>query len=552
MLRVFISSATRINGRIQYDSDSNQVMGFSLPIDDQGMPIPLSFPARSAAEIESYFYDPETKAERQPAGLVNVTMAKPINKNIPAFCILDYSTNAKYDANDVYNRWNYIAAELNRYNIKVACFGSDSDPRYNAAMKNAFQLGVRMPHFPEWFNVHLRGDMNFIPIQDVIHIGTKLRNRLLSRTMKYGKHIISIDHLMQLLKLPKTTHKLTESIIKTKDRMNFETVLKICDTRTVELLEEHVKYSEGTVFFLNILARVLRSFLDPTLTVSERLRYIWFAVFSLRIWRRNIISSRGRTLANDFLSANAYSCIEINAHSLILYVLFLKERCLDHLFSPEILGSQSCEAIFRQIRSMCSTYSTVTNASILELILKLSKIDLLNQITHIKLKSYNFPRIGKPSRSYYSKLDRNGRDMSSAEQKLPSLIEIFEVIQLAKLEALECAEFLGVEAAGELACEIGFNPMSIRNSVGVDRTINHQGPIRENEDDILQMFRNINLIQYSKKISLDMFGEDSLYVKVRNDQNEIFYVTKHTLVWLLTKSTSKLSSDRLIRVMARR
>jgi len=36
--------ATRITGRIQYDSSTNQLIGFVLPFDDQGMPIVFSLP----------------------------------------------------------------------------------------------------------------------------------------------------------------------------------------------------------------------------------------------------------------------------------------------------------------------------------------------------------------------------------------------------------------------------------------------------------------------------------------------------------------------------
>lgn len=48
--------ATRITGRLQYDSVTNEVMGFVLPINSRnGMPIPFSFKARNALEIAKHF-----------------------------------------------------------------------------------------------------------------------------------------------------------------------------------------------------------------------------------------------------------------------------------------------------------------------------------------------------------------------------------------------------------------------------------------------------------------------------------------------------------------
>lgn len=55
-LQVWLSEdATRVTGRIQYDSKSNQLVGFVLPLDSNGMPIQMSFMARSAKEIEDHF-----------------------------------------------------------------------------------------------------------------------------------------------------------------------------------------------------------------------------------------------------------------------------------------------------------------------------------------------------------------------------------------------------------------------------------------------------------------------------------------------------------------
>lgn len=45
--------ATRITGRVQYDAKTNEIIGFVLPTDDNGMPIIGSYPARTATEIES-------------------------------------------------------------------------------------------------------------------------------------------------------------------------------------------------------------------------------------------------------------------------------------------------------------------------------------------------------------------------------------------------------------------------------------------------------------------------------------------------------------------
>lgn len=56
--------ATRITGRIQYDSNTNQLIGFVLPFDKNGMPITNVYMARSAQEIEKHFKNNSTIASQ--------------------------------------------------------------------------------------------------------------------------------------------------------------------------------------------------------------------------------------------------------------------------------------------------------------------------------------------------------------------------------------------------------------------------------------------------------------------------------------------------------
>ena len=68
-------------------------------------------------------------------------------------------------------------------------------------------------------------------------------------------------------------------------------------------------------------------------------------------------------MKNNFITSNAYQCIEINAHSLLALV----RDCKNDYFMSWLLGSQSCEKTFRSLRSMTSTFSTVVNCSLLVL-----------------------------------------------------------------------------------------------------------------------------------------------------------------------------------------
>lgn len=114
---------TRTYGRVQYDSRSNQLVGFVLPLNQQnGLPIPFMFPAINAEEILGSF------SENQPAHFLN---AQPI-ANVPAFCLTVFGSDNKYTGENVAKRWKYITKELAKVNVKVLVISSDSDTKFNS------------------------------------------------------------------------------------------------------------------------------------------------------------------------------------------------------------------------------------------------------------------------------------------------------------------------------------------------------------------------------------------------------------------------------------
>lgn len=232
-------------------------------------------------------------------------------------------------------------------------------------------------------------------------------------------------------------------------------------------------------------------------------------------------------------------------------MLYLRENNLDHLLRPEMLGSQSCESIFRQLRSLSSTYSTVTNCSVLEIIRRMSKIELQNEISHIKLKHWIFPRIGLPSSSHYDTVDRNGINQYENFVQLPSQEEIIKEIELAKLEAMEYAKTISMDVENiDYKCK--FQKKKIQPTDETDTNVDI--PITENtvqNKDVLQIFKDVNLKQYAIKIDPEKIDETSPYIKVHNKNGEIICIEKHKLCWFLGQTNKKLSSDRLLRVMAK-
>lgn len=266
---------------------------------------------------------------------------------------------------------------MTKIGIEVLVISSDSDPRYNKAMRDLSKLGNKSK--VDWFSSSEKFHHPFY-MQDPTHIGTKMRNFFLStvyasRIVPFGKYFVNLRHLHELMeKFPKDIHLLTPSILNPLDRQNFTSVVRMCNERVTILLKDNVKNSDGTYQYLQMMRDIISSFMDLNLTPLQRIRKIWYNLFLIRIWRQSVIEKPKYTLKKNFISANLYACIELNAHELVKCLLHLIEIDKPEYFRPFLFESQPCESTFRQFRSFTSTYSTVINCSLKESISRVSKI----------------------------------------------------------------------------------------------------------------------------------------------------------------------------------
>lgn len=526
--------ATKITGRVQYDAFTDQLVGFVLPISKQnGMPIPFSFPAQNAKQILRHFSNPN-----KVSPYVNAIMAQPIAPNVPAICILIFGSDCTYTSEDVSKRWLYITSELAKSNIKVLTISSDSDSKYNGAMCRLSQLGIDSPGFPKWFSCG--NEFGPFYMQDLIHIATKMRNFLLRKfwrktSLPFGKYFVKMEHLFVLLdEFTKDHHELTASILTPTDRQNFKSVQRMCDLKVINLLRAHVKDSEATTIFLQILRDIIISHTDKDLTPLQRIRKMWYSLFLIRIWRKFIVTNQNYSLKENFLTSNCYSCIELNAHNLVWIILHLKSMDKPELFQPYLFSSQPCENLFRLLRSFTTTYSTVANCSSKEAISRISKIHFQNEIMYTTSPQFMYPRLKKTS-----------SEENKPKCSLPSRDEIITEIEFCLKAAVATAKKVGLIEPNEQAnqmfeCKINLRSFPKKRTVHCVRN--------KNLSKILQFkdLRNIQLKDFSGKVKV--FDGSTSYTEIVFPNDKRVVVKKTSLCWLLSPDYKKLSSDRLQRV----
>jgi len=413
-----------------------------------------------------------------------------------------------------------------------------------------------------WFSAAKKVEATFF--QDHIHVGTKLKSRLLkpSVILPLGEeYVVSKGHIVELIKTTsKDQHELSNIHVNPKDKMNYRALQKITDQKVTTLLRSKIASSEGTATYLDMTREVLEAFMKPDLTPLQRIKMIWKWTFFLRIWRKWIEESDDYTLGNNFITSNSYSCIEVNAHCLIQIIILLRDAEEPSLFLPWKLSSQDCEKIYRTLRSALAAHCGVTAFSILDLESHFRRLDLLSS-TYVNLaKVLTFPR--------HHKAAILTEETAHIPSSLPEDYEINFTVSEALSEAMALAKFfkmlpknwretavskchLKVKAQlPEYDIEDEDNELIIMDpdaDEGCEPEVEIDDSSQEIVEDLFMISTGALGVKKYHEVPLT---ESSPFVLVCDGFMNPAIIRKSTLCWLLSSNDTKLSSDRLARVMA--
>ena len=182
------------------------------------------------------------------------------------------------------------------------------------------------------------------------------------------------------INIPKERHSLTQQVIDNKDKQNYGSIATLVGDDLKECLTEASSsiHPTGTIIYLSSMRCIRDAHFEKTMTPLKRVSLLWEVVFFMRIWRCWLFEN-GYSESNHFITTNAYTCIEINAH-LMLSILY---NVINGKFPKDVLrvwltGSQGCEQLFCLLRSMTPVFSTIINFSLKGL---LERIHELNYIS---------------------------------------------------------------------------------------------------------------------------------------------------------------------------
>lgn len=304
---------------------------------------------------------------------------------------------------------------------------------------------------------------------------------------------------------------------------------KIMHDRVLNALLTSVPDCQGTIPYLKLCKQLTSSFIDEDLDLIERVYRIWCGLYFLRCWRRWVNESKTHTLTYNFISTNAYMCVEINAHGLVNLIQKLRdEPNLDaSMFLPSYFASQPCESFFRLARSLGTQNYTKINFSIFEILHLTARVGLMNRIV-FSSPDIEFSRIK-------SKLEP--QTSAHTSHNLPSDEEIIDTLKRAMKDALKQAKELGMVTGEDQIKQCAVN----NDDYLVDEILEHE---EEEEEEDVRGDKTGENVENDMNFHLDFHRN----VEIIEEDGTAKTIPKSTLVWILTESKGELSKNRLKRV----
>ncbi|GAB0097926.1 hypothetical protein DMENIID0001_136110 [Sergentomyia squamirostris] len=545
--------ATRITGKVQYDASTDTIVGLITPlVSYTGLPQKCHFSAASLQDILRAF-------ENEPSKYVNVIMVRPMDAAGIGFCLTVHSVGES-TVDDIEAKWRTIRDSLKLVEIEVLGVSTDGDLKYLRTMRMLMNLPMLSENgMFDWFHGKLDSLIHYV--QDSVHIGAKLKTRLLNtdNKLQLGSTVIDPKILQILVEtVPKDQHFLNSSDLNSKDKMNFSSVEKLISSNVRNSLVKMNGISrlsiEALCLYLELMENSITPFISLSMEPKMRLYKLWKSIFILRTWRNFVLRNKNLSCHN-FITSNANLCIEINGHSLVNLMRHLREYEKPHEFLPHLCSSQVCEGFFRNLRSMSTTNNTVVNFSFLEVTHRIRRIDLMEEIKNkVQPHGYKIPTDSKTFR------DDESTKKPLICTSLPSDAEINEIVLTAKTDALsEMKKFIRKPDASMSVKKINYDFLApdchefneepeIDHFDVEDYFQNHleefceeDGSDEENQIEGLNI--EVNLRDY-KSAPVE---KDSRFLNIRDKKGKEMVVRKSSLCWLLSNETNKVSNDRLRR-----
>lgn len=316
-------------------------------------------------------------------------------------------------------------------------------------------------------------------------------------------------------------------------------------------------------------------FLRKILVVMLYFYFHRYVLFLIRGWRNWVKSTYGNI--NDCITTNAYTCLELNAHALILLMVGCRERNAPEQFLVLFFSSQPAEELFRELRSMTTTQHTQVDFTLKEFGEKLRRAQMKLRVAYRNKHMLKFPTIDRRESKYTEVFE------------LPSDEEIFNKIEEAQQSASRKLQQLGInETEGlfedslqkrqmlfafvctedvdgdDLNDDYDIDEMETVEPPEVSAILDSTAPDEDSseleeateethdsniDDDIKTYEASLLFPNMNNNLNLKSSTTKKHTFKIRDSTGKIFFIKKSTLVWMLTTGRHRRVATRVARYM---
>ena len=366
--------ATGVIPRITWSGATTDVIS-GLAVSDDELP---HGPVRAGSSYEQL---QALVAKHQIASLINRYMAVPLDPRMPAYDLGFFLERpGGIGSGRVSARWDSseeMLASVGLYQLFVAADGAPDQlkvqqQRQLASSEHHLEVvipglvdgdGMRSVRAPARREVVQLGEIAAelviprIPVQDPLHCGGKLRNKSLKEKLAIGGAAITFAPLLELLAQDAsagaalTLHK---SDISLRDRQDCKALMRLVGERVLHWLRGRIPADDRCrplFYFLQLVRFAVYSFIDPELSVEQRVYQICYSRYFVEGWRLHLLAA-GRA-AEQCITKNAFDCIIMNMDAMLLFLAFILQN--PHLrpvvpFALWRLGTQDLEHGHRDVR----------------------------------------------------------------------------------------------------------------------------------------------------------------------------------------------------------
>jgi hypothetical protein len=604
-IAVCSEDSTGVIKKVSYNAATNTFGGFATPLEN-GIPKSEYFKTDSFDVLKEWFEN------KNKSNYLNVHMMQPLIESKPfisPFLLAAYGISNTFTAMDILNRWMWIFEKSQESNVRTVAFSTDCDPRYLLAMRlttGFFSKLTNTSFFDrnDTLKIHLPKDWSrwfFLPsyqvffcFQDPIHLCAELRNRMFSKvaSLLIGKGEVSIEVLNKLLVTKsKFVHGLVKTDMEPTDKQNYKSCLKILDEKVINALED-IDGSLATQIYLRLLRSISLAYIEHNTPIIDRIYHSWLAVFICRIWQTWLYLVRKKDISeyhsqmpieNLFITVPALFSIEMNAHNLVAICLLVHQQDLPvSALRFSKYHSQSCEATFRNARSMSGVFSTVVNFTTEQFLKRAGKLsvlaDIQNQSESGQLSCpLQFPKHHKRYRqsaasniavlsasTHLLTCDNIKKTIYQAYDDAYDLLSKLDVHiplkKAKKTEMLQVSSFVRAifdRKFKKVSCPDDESYLSDDDDESSDKFSSDINTVANSDDDSScdDETENVSSISANSKSQFhgmrvydtipSSLAKSYFHVEIDGKRK---YIHKQTACWLLTDTDSRLSADRLRRV----